>query len=69
MSTSNANPRFSAYVSDRDLAARYNISRPTVWRWAHSGNLPKPVKLSEGCTRWRLSEIEARDAARTEAAV
>lgn len=64
MSTSERNPRTAAYLSDRDLAVRYGISRPTVWRWAGNGTLPAPVKLSEGCTRWRVSDIEARDAER-----
>lgn len=47
------------YLTDRDLAARYQVSRNTIWGWARSGNLPKPVKLGESCTRWLRSEILA----------
>jgi len=54
----------SKYVSDSALAARFAVSRNTVWRWAEKGELPKPVKLSPGCTRWNLAEIEAWEAAR-----
>ncbi len=52
------------YVRDTDLAARYSISRCTVWRWVHKGLLPAPIHLSEACTRWRLDQIERRDAER-----
>ena len=52
------------YVADVDLARRYSVSRQTVWGWVRSGVLPKPVRLSDRCTRWRLSEVIERDAAR-----
>jgi len=47
------------YLSDKQVAARFGVCRKTVWMWARAGNLPRPVKLSAGCTRWRLAEIEA----------
>ena len=46
------------YVSDKQLAIRYGVHRTTVWRWIRNGEFPKPIKISEGCTRWRLSEVE-----------
>src|SRR5688572_26095248 len=52
------------YVSDTQLAARYSVSRSTIWRWACSGILPTPVRLSSCCTRWRLDLIEQREAER-----
>jgi predicted DNA-binding transcriptional regulator AlpA len=54
----------SQYISDQQLAARYGVSRTTIWRWSNTGNLPKPVQLSPGCTRWRLDQVEQRDAER-----
>ncbi len=45
------------YLSDKALAARYEVSRASIWRWAKSGQLPKPVKIF-GSTRWVLLEIE-----------
>jgi prophage regulatory protein len=48
----------SQYLSDRQTAGRYSVSRPTIWRWVSEGNFPKPVKLSPGCTRWKISELE-----------
>lgn len=46
------------YGSDVQLAELFNVSRATIWRWAASGILPKPVKLSPGVTRWRLDQIK-----------
>jgi prophage regulatory protein len=51
------------YLSDVQVAARYQVHRGTIRRWANSAlTFPKPVKLSEGCTRWRLSDIVAWEA-------
>lgn len=48
------------YLSDSQLAARYGVHRLTPWRWARDGSaFPKPHSLTPGCTRWKLSEIEA----------
>lgn len=52
------------YFSVRDLARRYNNSPATVWRWVAERDFPRPVRLSRGCTRWRLHEVEAWEAAR-----
>lgn len=48
------------YLSDIDLSTRYGVHRSTLWRWAKSAStFPHPVTLSSGCTRWKLSELEA----------
>lgn len=49
------------YLSDKQLAARYGVTRTTVWRWVRKNEFPHPVKISPGCTRWPLDEIEARE--------
>lgn len=46
-----------AYLSDAQLAQRYHVSRATIWRWSSEGRIPKPVKLTPGCTRWRHSDM------------
>jgi prophage regulatory protein len=56
------------YVSDRQLANHYGVSRATIWRWVAKGILAKPEKLSPGCTRWNLNKIEQSDAERGAAA-
>lgn len=45
------------FLRDTQAAARYGVSRVTVWRWAAQGKFPRPVKLATRCTRWRLSDI------------
>lgn len=53
------------YLSDRQLGERYSVHHLTPRRWASEDpTFPKPVKLSPGCTRWRLSEIEAWEVAK-----
>lgn len=57
------------YLSDRDLAKRYHITRNTVWRWQRERpDFPRGVKLSRNCTRWKVSEITAWEAAKAELA-
>lgn len=55
------------YLTDRQVAERYKTGRATPWRWIKSG-FPKPIKLSPGCTRWKLSDLEAWEQARGRAA-
>ncbi len=47
------------YFSDKQISERYSTHRTTVWRWVRQGLFPKPVKLTPGCARWPLDEIEA----------
>ncbi len=53
----------SIFLSDIQIANRYGVTRQTVWRWANSDPaFGKPIKLTPGCTRWKLSDIEAWEA-------
>lgn len=47
-----------AYISDTQLATRYRVHRATIWRWVKADpSFPRPIVLSPGCTRWKLSQI------------
>ena len=47
------------YINDKQLALRFAIARPTVWRWVKGEiGFPKPYSLSPGCTRWKVSEVD-----------
>ena len=35
------------------------VSKSTWWAGVKSGRYPKPVKLSERCTAWRVEDIRA----------
>ena len=50
------------YQSDKSVAARYDSSRATIWRWVKEGRFPKPVKLTNGTTRWKLADLEKWEA-------
>jgi len=47
----------TGYVSANTLAAWLETTPSTIWRWAKSGRLPKPVKLGEATTRWDMREV------------
>ena len=50
----------SIYLQDNQVAARYGVARPSIWRWLKNDpTFPKPIALSKGCTRWRLEDLEA----------
>ncbi|NGM46909.1 AlpA family phage regulatory protein [Rhodobacter sp. SGA-6-6] len=51
------------FISDAQIAKRYNVTKPTIWRWVRTDpTFPRPMKLSPGCTRWKLAEVEAWEA-------
>lgn len=47
----------TAYLTDEDVARRFQVSRQTIWRWVGASHFPAPFKLSAGTSRWRLEEI------------
>ena len=51
------------YLSDHQVAARFNITKATVWRW-HD---PRRIKLSPGTSRWKLSDLVLFEAKMQEA--
>lgn len=52
------------YFSAAQLARRYSVHVVTVWRWAQTGRLPRPIRLTPRTTRWRKDQIEASEAER-----
>lgn len=57
------------YFQDIEVGKRYGVSRASIWRWLKTDpSFPKPVALSAGCSRWRLSDLEAWEAAKAAAA-
>lgn len=54
------------YLADTRVASRYGVHRSTLWRWSKTDpSFPKPVVLSSGCTRWKLSDLESWEASRS----
>jgi prophage regulatory protein len=55
----------NVYLTDNQLAARFGVARGTVWRWNKlNPDFPRVIKLSDGCARWSLHEVEAFEKAR-----
>ncbi|MBE1159635.1 helix-turn-helix transcriptional regulator [Dyella acidiphila] len=41
------------------LPALVPVSASTLWQWVRDGKFPKPVKLGERITAWRVEDIRA----------
>lgn len=55
------------YLSASQVAQRYGVHPKTPWRWPKTDpSFPKPITLTPGCTRWKLSELEAWERGRAE---
>lgn len=35
------------------------VTEKTIWEWVRLGKFPKPLKLSDNVTVWRMSDVEA----------
>jgi predicted DNA-binding transcriptional regulator AlpA len=60
----------SPLITGPKVQARYQKSYVTIWRWINSENygglaFPKPLQIN-GLNYWRLSELEAWEAAQAE---
>lgn len=48
------------FLKDSQVADMFGVHRLTVWRWVREDEtFPRPVKLSERCTRFPRTEVEA----------
>lgn len=34
------------------------VGKTTLWRWVKEGVFPQPIRLSDGVTVWRLSDVQ-----------
>jgi prophage regulatory protein len=52
------NARPGDYIRQRQLLDQLPFSAATLWRNVGNGSFPKPVKLSERVTAWRVQDVE-----------
>jgi predicted DNA-binding transcriptional regulator AlpA len=52
-------PSNETFIDAETVARRLGICTRTLHRYVSNGTVPKPVKLSARCVRWRDSDIEA----------
>lgn len=55
------NTQSPVWLTDEEVAARYNVSRISIWRWARECDFPKPRKISGNTTRWYAPELDEHD--------
>ncbi|MFI3218521.1 MAG: AlpA family phage regulatory protein [Methylococcales bacterium] len=49
----------TGYIRISQLVKIIPFSACTIWRKAKNGTFPKPVKLSEQITAWRVEDVRA----------
>ncbi len=47
------------YIRASALAPLLGIAVVTLWRWSATGKIPKPVKLGERVTAWRVEDVRS----------
>ncbi|MEP4197261.1 MAG: AlpA family phage regulatory protein [Aliishimia sp.] len=63
-------PGAERFLNVKAVADRYSTHIATIWRWAKDvDDFPAPVKLGNGATRWRLSDLDAYEDRRSAIAV
>jgi prophage regulatory protein len=60
-------PPENRFLTDLQVADRYAVSRPTVWRWVREGHLPPPESIGPNTRRWRIATLDEWDARRAAA--
>ena len=52
------------FLNVQQVADRYAVSTQTIWRWSKETDrsFPRPVGVSLGTSRWRLSELKEFEA-------
>lgn len=45
-------------ISPRQVQKRLSIPQSTLYRWIAEGNFPRPIKIGERRTAFRVSDIE-----------
>lgn len=45
------------YIRAKALAPLLGVAVVTLWRWSAAGKIPKPVKIGERVTAWRVEEV------------
>ena len=58
----------ASHARANNLCHGLGIGRTTLWRWCRDGHFPKPIKLSDRVTVWRMADVREWLAAKGSAA-
>ena len=47
----------NSFIRQKQLLLQLPFSAPTLWRKVKAGTFPKPVKLGQNITAWRVEEV------------
>lgn len=47
----------AVFIRERQILTMLPFSKSTLWRKVNDGTFPKPIKLSERVTAWKVDEI------------
>ena len=47
-----------SFIRMRELVKRVPVSKAHIWRLVQAGKFPRPIKLSEKCTVWKIADVE-----------
>ena len=61
--SSKAHQADQVWLTDHQVARRYNVSRATIWRWCRDGLIPSPVRITAKASRWYLPHLDQHDQA------
>ncbi|MFN3312893.1 MAG: helix-turn-helix transcriptional regulator [Hyphomonas sp.] len=50
-------PPENLFLTADQVAARYGVSKDSIWRWKRQGEFPAAVVVGPNSTRWRLSDL------------
>lgn len=56
------------YLSVGQLAERWSVGKSTIWRWCKEGDMPLPIQIGKGATRWSIGDIEVYEQSRRDTA-
>ena len=56
--TNSSSPE-KTYLTDKEVAAYFNVSTDSIRRWIHEGCFPRPMRIGTGTSRWLRTAIEA----------
>jgi prophage regulatory protein len=51
------------YMTAKQVAERFGVHLTTIWRWRQNGDFPKPIPFGPQTVRWRVTDVEAWEAA------
>ena len=60
----NPNQSTSIYLNMRELEARYQVTKTTIYSWIKTRDYPKPIHLGANLVRWNSAQVDAWEAER-----